>query len=92
MISLIAVSLLLAGVILIPVAFMIISSKKAQHLDEVRHEPFPEEWSKMIVKRFPLYGKIPANLREELNGDIRVFLEKVNFEGKYYRTDIGFDL
>jgi len=81
MTSLIAVVLLLAGVILIPVTFMILSSKKAQHLEEVRKEPFPEEWGKIIEKRFPLYGKIPKNLLTELNGDIRVFLEKINFEG-----------
>ncbi len=79
--SLFAVGLLLAGVIIIPVAFMLASSRRKQHLQDLRNEPFPDEWSKTIEKRFPLYGKIPEKLRDELNGDIRIFLEKVNFEG-----------
>ncbi len=79
--SLLAVTLLLAGVIIIPVAFLIASGRKKQHLEDVRNEPFPDEWSRIIKKRFPLYGKIPGNLIDELNGDIRVFLEKINFEG-----------
>jgi hypothetical protein len=43
--------------------------------------PFPPAWRKILETRFPLYARLPAPDRKELEGHIQVFLAEKNFEG-----------
>ncbi len=79
--SQIALFSLLALVILIPLGFFIKELKRKKREEFLRTNPFPEEWSEIIIKRFPLYGKLPESLKTQLHGDIQIFLEEKYFEG-----------
>ncbi len=43
--------------------------------------PFPNEWKTIIERNVPLYRRLPAALKEQLHGLIRVFLAEKHFEG-----------
>jgi Mlc titration factor MtfA (ptsG expression regulator) len=43
--------------------------------------PFPPAWERFLERRVPLYGRLPDKEREELKGDIQVFLAEKSFEG-----------
>ncbi len=79
--SSVALFVLLSVVIGIPAAFWIAGVRKTKREKFLRTKPFPDTWSEIITRRFPLYGKLPKNLREELNGDINIFLDEKTFEG-----------
>lgn len=79
--SLIAFLFILGVVLIIPISFAIPAARRKKRAEKLRTKPFPEDWAKIIEKRFPLYGKLPENLRSELNGDIHIFLGEKQFEG-----------
>jgi len=49
--------------------------------ERLRAEPFPAEWREILERGFPLYGRLPAEDRRELEGHVRVFVEEKSFEG-----------
>lgn len=48
---------------------------------QLREQPFPPEWRRILERNFPLYAKLPPEDQEELRGDIQVFLAEKRFEG-----------
>jgi Mlc titration factor MtfA (ptsG expression regulator) len=57
---------------------MLFKSKKRS---QVRERPFPDSWDAILRANFPLYSRLPAEDRLELQGHIHVFLEEKRFEG-----------
>ena len=47
----------------------------------LREEPFPVEWREILEEAVPLYSKLPANDKRELEGSVLIFLEEKSFEG-----------
>jgi Mlc titration factor MtfA (ptsG expression regulator) len=54
---------------------------KRRRRTELRRRPFPAEWREILRRNFPLFAKLPPDDREELEGDILVFLAEKSFEG-----------
>lgn len=48
---------------------------------ELMNKPFPEEWTKYLLKNFRQYSSLPQELKEELHGLVNVFLHEKRFEG-----------
>ncbi|NOX97719.1 MAG: zinc-dependent peptidase [Nitrospirae bacterium] len=72
---------LVLGLILVA-GFIVI--KKHLHIarrERLMKQPFPREWEKILQKNVALYQHLPPNLREELHGDINIFLDEKRFEG-----------
>ena len=44
-------------------------------------EPFKPEWRGILEKNVPLYNRVPAELKGQLEGLINVFLAEKRFEG-----------
>lgn len=47
----------------------------------LRRRPFPEAWRALLRERVPLYRRLPAPLREQLERHVSVFLAEKSFEG-----------
>ena len=47
----------------------------------IRERPFPAEWRTLIDKNVPYVAHLSENDREELLGDVQVFLAEKHFEG-----------
>jgi len=45
------------------------------------NNPFPAAWGKILKRNVPLYRRLPAALRRQLQGHILVLLAEKNFEG-----------
>jgi Mlc titration factor MtfA (ptsG expression regulator) len=43
--------------------------------------PFPPAWAEILKKNLPPYQKLPAQLQQQLNGYIRIFIAEKSFEG-----------
>ncbi len=72
---------LVLGLILVA-GFIVI--KKHLHIarrERLMKQPFPREWEEILQKNVALYQHLPPNLREELHGDINIFLDEKRFEG-----------
>jgi Mlc titration factor MtfA (ptsG expression regulator) len=54
---------------------------KAKRRGKLRAEPFPEAWSAVLKKNFPLYSRLSDADRAELHGHIHVLLKEKTFEG-----------
>jgi Mlc titration factor MtfA (ptsG expression regulator) len=52
---------------------------RRQRLRAIRN--FPYEWDQILQRNLTLYRYLPANLKRELQGNVRVFLDEKNFEG-----------
>ena len=53
-----------------------------QRRQRIMDQPFPEEWTAILEKHFPLYRGLPDDLRADLRGKILVFLAEKNFVGR----------
>lgn len=42
---------------------------------------FPSKWEEILLKNLALYRHLPAELREQLRNDIKIFLSEKRFEG-----------
>lgn len=49
--------------------------------ERLRRKPFPDTWRQYLVRRVPLYLRLPPMDRRELEGHILVFLDEKRFEG-----------
>ena len=54
---------------------------KKRRREMLKAAPFPPDWSRILVERFPLYQRLPDADRKELQGHIQVFLAEKKFEG-----------
>jgi MtfA peptidase len=54
---------------------------KKRRRTRIRNQPFPSEWRDLLLRRYPLYSRLPPADRRELEGHIRVFLAEKHFEG-----------
>ena len=54
---------------------------KKRRRDRIRNRPFPSEWRDLLLRRYPLYSRLSAADREELEADIKIFLAGKRFEG-----------
>ena len=43
--------------------------------------PFQERWEKIVQKNVPLYNRLPASLKKQLQGLVNIFLDEKKFEG-----------
>ena len=48
---------------------------------ELPNEPFPEEWKNILQSGWPLYSKLPDDLRHQLERLTLVFLDRIDFKG-----------
>jgi Mlc titration factor MtfA (ptsG expression regulator) len=49
--------------------------------ERLRKQPLPAEWRAILERRVPLLRRLPANLRRDLEGQVRVFLAEKRFIG-----------
>jgi len=54
---------------------------KKRRRDRIRSQPFPSEWRDILIRRYPMYSRLPLADRRELEGHIHVFLAEKQFEG-----------
>jgi len=54
---------------------------KQRRRDRIRSQPFPAEWRDILMRRYPMYSRLPPADRRELEGHIHVFLAEKQFEG-----------
>jgi Mlc titration factor MtfA (ptsG expression regulator) len=54
---------------------------KSRRREQLRAEPFPESWLRLVERRVALFRRLPPADREELLGHARVLLEEKHFEG-----------
>jgi Mlc titration factor MtfA (ptsG expression regulator) len=52
-----------------------------QRREKLKAAPFPPDWSRILLERFPLYQRLPDADRKELQGHIQVFLAEKKLEG-----------
>ena len=71
------------GVCLIAWSVLLTLSRRRrfkQRRCELLNAPLSAEWDKLLEKNFPLYGKMPENVRHRLGGYVNAFVEEKNFE------------
>ncbi|MGE0388318.1 MAG: zinc-dependent peptidase [Gammaproteobacteria bacterium] len=44
-------------------------------------QPMPEEWERFLLRRWPTWRRLPADLRERLKGLVQVFVAEKSFHG-----------
>jgi Mlc titration factor MtfA (ptsG expression regulator) len=54
---------------------------KKRRRDRIRSRPFPSAWRDLLMRRYPLYSRLSAADRQELEGHVQVFLAEKRFEG-----------
>ncbi len=74
------ISIGLAGVIVILLITVAPRLLRQRRRSRLRSSPFPESWVAILSDEFGIYEKLPADLRESLHENVRVFLDEKNFE------------
>jgi hypothetical protein len=54
---------------------------RAYRRRQIRARPLPESWRRQIEDAMPLYGKLPGELRQRLDGLVQQFLAEKEFVG-----------
>lgn len=54
---------------------------RAKRRKRLLEAPFPEEWKSFLEKHVYLYRHLPKDLKNQLHGDISIFLAEKRFEG-----------
>ena len=54
---------------------------KSRRRRRLRETPFPPAWRSILRRRVPLYLRLPAPLRRQLEGHVQVFLAEKGFSG-----------
>lgn len=55
--------------------------RRQRRREHLRNSPFPEAWRDRLRDEFGLYGKLPTDLRNKLEGHIQVFIDEKVFVG-----------
>ena len=58
-----------------------IFGRKSRRREQLRAEPFPDSWLRLVERRVPVYRRLSADDQQELLGHARVLLEEKHFEG-----------
>ena len=74
------ITLLILGCAVMVYVLTAKTRRHARHRRAVRY-PFPEEWLAILERNLPLYNRLPADLREGLKNNIKIFLAEKSFEG-----------
>ena len=73
---------ILAGIVVLVVGWFVLKRlMRNARCRKWRRRQFPVEWIEIIEKDFPMYRKMPIELREQLHGLMNVFLGEKVFEG-----------
>ncbi len=48
---------------------------------EICHKPFPPEWRLILEKQWPIYSRLPEDLRNQLEQLTLIFLERIEIRG-----------
>ena len=48
----------------------------------LKNQPFPAAWLSILEQHISLYRRLPSRDREELRGNVQVFIAEKNFEGR----------
>ena len=48
---------------------------------EIHRKPFPDQWRWILKKQWPLYSRLPEDLRDQLEQLVLVFLERIKIRG-----------
>ena len=78
MVIIIVSGILCVGVIAALAAVKILRAEKRK---KVMSEPVPPEWENILSENIELYRHLPADLKEQLHNDMKVFLHEKEFEG-----------
>jgi MtfA peptidase len=54
---------------------------KERRRQQLRSQPFPEEWGLIISRNVPFFDRLPADDQKELLGHVQIFLAEKRFEG-----------
>ena len=60
---------------------LIVRMRKNARRRKALQQPFPDEWVEILKQNLPPYSKLSDTLRQELIGDIKIFLAEKSFEG-----------
>ena len=55
-------------------------AERRRALEQLRAEPLPADWIRILEADMPIYRRLPADLRQKLHGYIQVFLATKSFE------------
>ena len=55
--------------------------EQAQPTLKIHHRPFPLEWREILEEKWPIYRRLPENLRDQLEQLTLVFLERIEIRG-----------
>lgn len=74
--------LIILGIALLLIALPLLKRlRRERRRVALRRRPFPETWMALLRRHVPLYGRLPAGLREQLHGHIQVLLAEKDFHG-----------
>ncbi len=73
-------AVIVAGIAIL-LAWPLWQSLRERRRHEAFREPFPEEWRAHLERGFPLYRRVPRELRTKLEPVVRAFLAEVRFVG-----------
>lgn len=62
-------------------AVKILSSESARPVIEIRHKPFPVEWRSILENQWPIYSRLPEELRGQLEQLSLIFIERIEIRG-----------
>lgn len=48
---------------------------------EIQHKPFPVEWRSILEKQWPIYSRLPDELRDQLEQLTLIFIERIEIRG-----------
>lgn len=74
------VVILLSFIVAVVLLFIIIGFRRRRRRAELMNLRLDAEQRSELEKDFPLYARLPVNLRDELDGLIHVFIEEKSFE------------
>ena len=69
------------AIVVATIVVRIMKSKDSPACIELSNKPFPEEWRKILQSGWPLYNKLPDDLRHQLEQLTLVFLDRIDFRG-----------
>jgi MtfA peptidase len=74
--------LIILGIALLLIALPLYKRlRRERRRAALRSRPFPDTWVAQLRHHVPLYGRLPADLRDQLHGHIQVLLAEKDFHG-----------
>tara|TARA_B100001971_G_C18150277_1_gene515434 strand:- start:5 stop:826 length:822 start_codon:yes stop_codon:yes gene_type:complete len=68
-------------VIAAALAAKLLKGEQAEPVIEIHHKPFPIQWRQFLQEKWPIYRRLPENLRDQLDQLTLVFLERIEIRG-----------